>query len=617
MPIEVGRRFDYGDGGISMVDHGDAFEPRDAPTSLDLINNNARLIRMRWLAGLAMLIATPLCVYGLHIPLPDVALYVLGVSVLVYNAFVWYATRHLCPRRPRVVALCQVGFDWLALAIFVQLTGGIESPAIPFFLFHVLLASILLPRRWAFIYALLVIAVVGAIALLEAIGWLLHRQVFTILPPELYRDPLFILGVLFFFGITVLVTVSLVTPILIDLRDHERRLGTLYQTVQVLPSSLDLARVLDQTVKSVAHALQARAASIRLLDTTGEQLKIAAAYGLSQQYLDKGPIEVALSPIDQEALRGHPIIVADTKMDMRFQYPTEMQAEGIHSILCAALIGRRGPLGVLRVYAWRPDSFSEKDADFVAAAARQGAMAIENAMTYGELRHTDETKSQFVRAVTHELRSPVTSAQSLVRTMTHDLAGELNDLQRDILKRLSDRLDALKMLIDDLLDLAAGKVEGLQSELTAVSVEAAVLNVAERLQAQADEKHIDLQVDFLQRGLTVTATEDGLGRVFLNLIGNAIKYTPGGGRVCVGLEQSGDDAAVTVSDTGIGIPEADLPHLFEEFYRASNVKRDGVAGTGLGLAIVKDLVERYEGRITVHSKLGEGTTFTVVLPLAR
>jgi signal transduction histidine kinase len=113
------------------------------------------------------------------------------------------------------------------------------------------------------------------------------------------------------------------------------------------------------------------------------------------------------------------------------------------------------------------------------------------------------------------------------------------------------------------------------------------------------------------------ATEDGLHRIFLNLIGNAVKYTPVGGKVNVRMDQCGEEIVTAVIDTGVGIPEADLPHVFEEFYRASNVKQDGLTGTGLGLAIVKDLVERYEGRISVHSTVGEGTTFTVVLPMAR
>jgi signal transduction histidine kinase len=587
------------------------------PSSIDLLNNNRRLVRMRWLAGLIILAVTAGSVYVLNVPLPAVALYLLGAAVLGYNALIWQVMRRAGEQWLHLIATAQVAFDWLALALFVHFTGGCESPAVAFFLFHVLIAALLLDERRATIYAVLVVGVVIGIAVLEAIGWLPHYTVIPALPPDLYRNPLYILAVLFFFTITVAVIMVLVTRIVRDLRDRERRLNMLCGTMQVLPSSLDLSHVLNQVVVSITRALESKGASIRQLDETGEQLRVVAAYGLSQQYLEKGPVVLAQSPIDQEALRGHPIIVEETNQDQRFQYPAEIVAEGIHSMLCIPLLGRRGPLGVLRVYGWRPGSFSQRDAEFAITVARQGALAIENAMAYGELRRTDQTKSQFVRAVTHELRAPVVGAQSLLRTVTRDLAGGLNDVQRDILRRLSDRLDALKMLIDDLLDLAAGKVEGLQVALAAVSVEAVVLSVVDRLSTQAEEKKIDLQLEYVPRGLTVMATEDGLHRIFLNLIGNAVKYTPVGGKVNVRMDQCGEEIVTAVIDTGVGIPEADLPHVFEEFYRASNVKQDGLTGTGLGLAIVKDLVERYEGRISVHSTVGEGTTFTVVLPMAR
>lgn len=584
----------------------------------DLLKNSTRLIRMRWLAGLAILIAAPVSATLLSIPLPVPALLALSVAILACNALLWALSRRAGMYREvrMLIAIGQVAFDWLALAVFVHLTGGIESPALLFFLFHVLLAAMLLPLPITSLYAGLVISVVAGVAGLEASGLLPHHHVLTGLPLDLHRNALYIAAILLFFSLTVLVTVILIVPIMRDLRERQRQITLLYESIQTLSSSLDLAHVLDQLAMGIAHALQAKAASIRLLDETGEQLKIAAAYGLSQKYLDKGPVKVSSSPIDQEALRGRPIIVADTAQDGRFQYPSEVLAEGIRSVLCVPLIGRRGPLGVLRVYGWRPGFFSPQDAELVTAIARQGALAIENAMAYAELRRADETRAQFVRAVTHELRAPVAAAQSLLRTVVRELAGELNDLQRDILGRLSERLDVLQMLINDLLDLAAGKVEGLEGELTPVSVEAAVLGVVDRLSSQAQEKAIDLRVDYVPRGLTVMASEQGLERIFLNLIGNAIKYTPAGGKVTVTLEQRDDEAVITVADTGIGIPESDLPHLFEEFYRASNVKQLGITGTGLGLAIVKDLVERYGGRVSVRSKVGEGTTFTVVLPLA-
>ena len=600
-----------------MTIQGTGLDPHAVPSAIDLHNNNLRLIRMRWVAGAVMLLATVFSVAVLSVPLPTTALVILSLVVLTYNAAIWAITHRAGEMWLYAIATAQVAFDWLALALFVHFTGGIESPAIPFFLFHLIVAALLLKERTSYIYAVSVVGVVAAIAALEAIGWLPHYTIIPALPPELYRNPLYIAAILIFFGVTVGIVVVLVTPIVRELRDRERRLNMLCSTMQVLPSSLDLPHVLNQLVTSITRSLEAKGASIRLLDKAGAQLEIAAAYGLSQKYLEKGAVVVDHSPIDQEALRGRPIIVEEATTDQRFQYPADIVAEGIHSVLCAPLAGRRGPLGVLRVYGWRPGSFNLKDAEFVMTIARQGALSIENAMAYTELRNIDQTKSQFVRTVTHELRGPVVGSQSLLRTVTRDLAGGLNDVQRDILRRLSDRLDALKLLIDDLLDLAAGKVEGLQVPLTPVSVEAIVLNIVDRLSVQAEEKQIDLKMDYVPRGLTVMATEDGLHRIFLNLIGNAIKYTPPGGRVNVRMDQCEDEIVTAIIDNGVGIPAADLPHMFEEFYRASNVKQEGIPGTGLGLAIVKDLVERYEGRISVHSTVGEGTTFTVVLPMAR
>jgi signal transduction histidine kinase len=203
-----------------------------------------------------------------------------------------------------------------------------------------------------------------------------------------------------------------------------------------------------------------------------------------------------------------------------------------------------------------------------------------------------------------------------LRVAIRQIGGSLNDLQRDILTRLSDRLDALQLLIDDLLDLASGKVEGLEGELTPISVEAAVLGAIDGLGDQAAEKDVRVKVNSLQRGMTVVGSEEGLDRVFTNVIGNAIKYTPSGGEVNVLMERRSNEASVTITDTGIGIPEVDVPHLFEEFFRASNAREMGIQGTGLGLAIVKDLVERYGGRLSLQSRLGEGTTVTIVLPLS-
>jgi signal transduction histidine kinase len=116
--------------------------------------------------------------------------------------------------------------------------------------------------------------------------------------------------------------------------------------------------------------------------------------------------------------------------------------------------------------------------------------------------------------------------------------------------------------------------------------------------------------------LTVCASAEGVAQIFSNLIGNAVKYTPADGELTVHLTQQTGNAVITISDTGIGIPAKDLPHLWDEFFRASNARRSQIIGTGLGLSIVKRLVDSYGGMISVQSVEGKGTTFTVSLPIA-
>lgn len=275
-------------------------------------------------------------------------------------------------------------------------------------------------------------------------------------------------------------------------------------------------------------------------------------------------------------------------------------------------------MGILRAYAVEPNRFTPEDEQFLAAIAAQGSIAIENAMAYQMIKALDATKSQFIRMVTHELRSPVSVTQSLVRTLAAGYAGEVSPQQKDILDRAVRRIEFLQTLVDDLLDMAAGKTEVKAHELReTVDLRAAVERVVERFRVSAREKQLALE--FIDRNpsqtYSVLATVDGMDRILDNLISNAIKYTPTNGRVTVSLSSSDGSAQISVEDTGIGIPENAMEHLFEEFYRAPNARALEQQGTGLGLVIVKDLVTRFSGRIAVHSTPDVGTRFTITLPL--
>jgi signal transduction histidine kinase len=240
-------------------------------------------------------------------------------------------------------------------------------------------------------------------------------------------------------------------------------------------------------------------------------------------------------------------------------------------------------------------------------------VAAELARSKEEMERLDQRKSEFMVMVAHELRSPIGGAQSLLRTLVRGLAGELNEKQKEILGRVEVRLDGLMELVNDLLSLAASKTLEADKPLESVSLLPLLRSMTDRFSVEAGSKQISLSLRVPETNLSVRATEDGLERALTNLIGNAIKYTPSGGHVEIKVTDYPEIAQIAVADTGIGIPQADLPQLFEEFFRAKNARRSGITGTGLGLSIVKQLVERFGGKIEVQSVEGQGTTFTVAL----
>jgi two-component system sensor histidine kinase/response regulator len=230
-----------------------------------------------------------------------------------------------------------------------------------------------------------------------------------------------------------------------------------------------------------------------------------------------------------------------------------------------------------------------------------------------EMERLNQFKTQFMLTVAHELRSPVGGAQSLIRTLARGLAGEVNERQKEILGRIEGRMDLLMTLIDDLLALAETKAVEVERKLEEIDLQPVLRQLVDRFSDEAGGKNIHLELQSPPDGVFIQATQDGLVKIFGNLIGNAIKYTPEGGRVSVKVEELDRTVQVSVSDTGIGIAAEDLPNLGDEFFRARNALEAGIKGTGLGLSIVKQLVDHFGGEMAVTSKVGQGTTFTLKL----
>jgi signal transduction histidine kinase len=510
------------------------------------------------------------------------------------------------------LARVQIGLDWLATALLLYLTGGIESPAIFLFLLHIVIASIMLPHDRGYLYVALAPALVGAIALLEYLGIL---PVFSIFSPSRYNQVSYVAGQFAAFTLACYGIAFFSMTLSRRLRRREEQLATLHGSLQATSSTLDVPKVLDRLAVATTYALHCQAADIRLLNKSGSHLEIASAYGLSASWWERSSVEVARTPIDQEVLSGQTVLISDTTTENRLCNPDLMADEGIVTMLCAPLIGKSGPLGVLRASGRSGHTFDQDDADFLSTLAAQSAVAIENARAYQMLEDLDQQKSQFVRIVTHELRSPVQVAGSLLNVLGGGYVGELTERQADLVARAKRRIDFLQTLIDDLLDLAAGRADVLaKSDRGLVSLTDTLQVVRERYQAPAEEKGLTLLFEYPEEPMTVWGDQAELDRMLNNLVSNAVKYTQEG-QVTVRVQREGRVARIVVSDTGIGIPHEALPDLFQEFFRAKNAKALEESGTGLGLSIVKDLVERYGGEIDVQSAEGQGTAFTLSLPL--
>jgi GAF domain-containing protein len=171
-------------------------------------------------------------------------------------------------------------------------------------------------------------------------------------------------------------------------RSHKDYYSALHQAALTITSSLELEQVLQSVVASTAEAMQVKACVLRLLNPNTSQLQLSASYGLSRNYLAKGPIKVEQSPIDSEALRGTPVIIPDVSVDSRFQYQEAAKSEGIVSVLCVPLMVHDRAIGVMRVYTDEPCIFHEDDIQFLTVLANLSALAIENARLYDDLKQS-------------------------------------------------------------------------------------------------------------------------------------------------------------------------------------------------------------------------------------
>ena len=310
-----------------------------------------------------------------------------------------------------------------------------------------------------------------------------------------------------------------------------------------------------------------------------------------------------LNPSAQRLLGFGPLHASQPLLADLFRQP-ELEA------LISDVLQRRSP-ATCEVRAFTP---SERLIRFQAAPCDGGEAALVLvAQDVTEMRRLEGLRREFVANVSHELKTPLTSIQGLVETL---LGGALEDPahNRRFVTMIEEDTKRLSRLIDDLLELSQIESKAVPLQMRPVDLRALLDELAERFRQPLQEHQVTLEIALAADTPTVPADPERLRQVFLNLLDNAIKFNAPGGRVSVRAERRNEVLRVAVQDTGIGIPPADLPRLFERFYRVDKARPRQMGGTGLGLSIVKHLVDLHRGTVEVESQPGRGSTFTVCLP---
>jgi signal transduction histidine kinase len=234
----------------------------------------------------------------------------------------------------------------------------------------------------------------------------------------------------------------------------------------------------------------------------------------------------------------------------------------------------------------------------------------------GEVEHLKDERTRFVRllsVVTHDLQAPLVAAQSCISYVLDGYAGDVVEEQKDWLQRSSRRIDGLLVLVTDLLDIPRIELGQLKQEMAELSLNVVINQSLEGLDLVANKKGLRFMVELPQQSPIIYGSARRLQQVITNLANNAINYTKEG-EIKITLSENEDEIRVDISDTGIGIPPQDLPRLFDEFYRGSNVE---VKGSGLGLSIARRIINAHGGKIWAESpclETGRGSKFTFTIP---
>ena len=405
-------------------------------------------------------------------------------------------------------------------------------------------------------------------------------------------------------------------------------------------SQTDVQPVFDAILANAVRLLEAHTGALTRI--TGDQIELAAVTStdptndaaLRATYPHSRQSE---HPHAQAIRDGAPLNIADYQTDSRVPEASRAysRVRGYRSVVVVPLLRHDEAVGALGVNRREPGGFTDDEITLLQTFADQAVIAIENARLLTELhaRTAELTqsvgeiedksrqleaasrhKSEFLANMSHELRTPLNAIIGFSEVLTERMFGELNDKQDEYLKDISTSGQHLLSLINDILDLSKIEAGRMELEPADFDLPGAIDNALILVRERAGRRGVALGRNVDERVGTIHADERKVKQVLLNLLSNALKFTPEGGRVDVGAAVSDGLVEVSVADTGVGIAPEDQEAVFEEFRQVGTADKK-VEGTGLGLALSRKFIELHGGRIWVKSQVGTGSTFTFTIPV--
>ena len=569
----------------------------DLPLKTELIKRIRWLVNLRWIAITGVLLTVSIASWGLHIIDNPTPLYIIAALMTLYNFESQIYPKHLT-EKPLVSIQWHAGrhiiLDLFSLTALLHFSGGVENPFIFYFIFHLVIASILLSKKVSYILATLNTILLSALILLEYYHILPHFHLQNFLPETLWRNPIYISSVLFVFTSTLFFSVYLATSIMDTARAREAETHELKDNLEEKVMELEEARgaVLFERNKltSIIECMQEGVIfvdnknHVSLFNKAGQQIQ-KEQFGLDTESIQSPAADGVLLQIAEDLSKGHAVIE---------QQSLQIKEKFFENTYAAVRDRNDNYLGTVLVCR---DVTDRKRME-------QQMIQSEKMAAIGEL----------AAGVAHEINNPLDGLLNCILRIRRD---PLNERQtKEYLGLMEEALRRIETTVGQLLNFSRQR----DLALTSVSLNEVVSEVVGLIAYSAEEKGIQIEKHFQKDLDLIRGDKHLLEQVVLNLALNAIGAMPDGGVLTFTTGEIEFDALlgkaaafIQVADTGIGIPKSVQDRIFDPFYTTKITEK----GTGLGLSVSNRIVRQHEGVIEFDSEVEQGSVFTVKLPIRR